>query len=64
MSTILSPGDVKLRDGRSVDFANLDVAATAPCLRVVADAVAELLPFYGSVHRGAGALSERCTPGV
>ncbi len=61
MSTILSPGDVKLRDGRSVEFANLDVAATAPCLRVVADAVAELLPFYGSVHRGAGALSERCT---
>ena len=61
MSTILSPGDVKLRDGRSVDFANLDVAATAPCLRVVADAVAELLPCYGSVHRGAGALSERCT---
>lgn len=61
MSTILSPGDVKLRDGRSVDFANLDVAATAPCLRVVADAVAELLPFYGSVHRGAGALSQRCT---
>ncbi|GAB3868985.1 aminotransferase class V-fold PLP-dependent enzyme [Dactylosporangium cerinum] len=61
MSTILSPGDVKLRDGRSVDFANLDVAATAPCLRAVADAVAELLPFYGSVHRGAGALSERCT---
>ncbi|MFF5234058.1 aminotransferase class V-fold PLP-dependent enzyme [Dactylosporangium sp. NPDC000521] len=61
MSTILSPGDVKLRDGRSVDFANLDIAATAPCLRVVADAVAELLPFYGSVHRGAGALSERCT---
>lgn len=61
MSTILSPGDVKLRDGRSVDFANLDIAATAPCLRAVADAIAELLPFYGSVHRGAGALSERCT---
>lgn len=61
MSTILSPGDVKLRDGRSVSFANLDVAATAPCLRAVADTVAELLPFYGSVHRGAGALSERCT---
>jgi selenocysteine lyase/cysteine desulfurase len=58
---ILTPGEVKLSDGRSVDFANLDIAATAPCLRVVADAVAELLPFYGSVHRGAGALSERCT---
>ncbi|MFB9413262.1 aminotransferase class V-fold PLP-dependent enzyme [Dactylosporangium matsuzakiense] len=58
---MLTPGEVKLADGRSVEFANLDVAATAPCLRVVADAVAELLPFYGSVHRGAGALSERCT---
>ncbi|WP_432984958.1 aminotransferase class V-fold PLP-dependent enzyme [Dactylosporangium sp. CA-233914] len=61
MSEILTPGEVKLRDGRSVGFANLDVAATAPCLRVVADAVADLLPYYGSVHRGAGALSERCT---
>ncbi|UWP83432.1 aminotransferase class V-fold PLP-dependent enzyme [Dactylosporangium fulvum] len=60
-SAVLSPGDVKLRNGRTVDFANLDIAATAPCLRVVADAVAELLPYYGSVHRGAGALSERCT---
>ncbi|WP_432843588.1 aminotransferase class V-fold PLP-dependent enzyme [Dactylosporangium sp. CA-092794] len=58
---MLSPGEIKLRDGRSVDFANLDIAATAPCLRVVADAVADLLPYYGSVHRGAGALSERCT---
>ncbi|GAA4246927.1 aminotransferase class V-fold PLP-dependent enzyme [Dactylosporangium darangshiense] len=61
MSDVLSPGEVKLRDGRSVDFANLDIAATAPCLRVVADAVADLLPYYGSVHRGAGALSQRCT---
>ncbi|MFI5906318.1 aminotransferase class V-fold PLP-dependent enzyme [Dactylosporangium sp. NPDC051541] len=58
---MLTPGEVKLTDGRSVEFANLDIAATAPCLRVVADAVADLLPFYGSVHRGAGALSERCT---
>ncbi|MER7002162.1 aminotransferase class V-fold PLP-dependent enzyme [Dactylosporangium sp. NPDC000555] len=58
---MLSPSEVKLRDGRSVDFANLDIAATAPCLRAVADAVADLLPYYGSVHRGAGALSERCT---
>ncbi|WP_433618948.1 aminotransferase class V-fold PLP-dependent enzyme [Dactylosporangium sp. CA-139114] len=58
---MLTPGEVKLSDGRCVDFANLDVAATAPCLRVVADVVAELLPYYGSVHRGAGALSQRCT---
>jgi selenocysteine lyase/cysteine desulfurase len=40
---------------------NLDYAATAPCLKAVADAVTELLPWYGSVHRGAGALSQRCT---
>lgn len=40
---------------------NLDYAATAPCLRAAADAVTELLPWYGSVHRGAGALSQRCT---
>ncbi|MEH0939205.1 hypothetical protein V6U80_29030 [Micromonospora sp. CPCC 205543] len=26
-----------------------------------ADAVAELLPWYASVHRGAGAVSRRCT---
>lgn len=40
---------------------NLDYAATAPCARVAADAVQELLPWYGGVHRGAGALSRRCT---
>ncbi|AVT36459.1 aminotransferase class V-fold PLP-dependent enzyme [Plantactinospora sp. BB1] len=40
---------------------NLDYAATAPCARAAADAVAELLPWYGSVHRGAGALSRRST---
>lgn len=43
------------------DLVNLDYAATAPCARVAADAVAELLPWYGSVHRGAGALSQRST---
>lgn len=43
------------------DEVNLDYAATAPCARVAADAVAELLPWYGSVHRGAGRLSQRCT---
>ncbi|MDM4721063.1 aminotransferase class V-fold PLP-dependent enzyme [Micromonospora sp. WMMA1363] len=40
---------------------NLDYAATAPCARVAADAVADLLPWHASVHRGAGALSRRCT---
>ena len=40
---------------------NLDYAASAPCARAAADTVAELLPWYASVHRGAGALSRRCT---
>ncbi|MFC0030856.1 aminotransferase class V-fold PLP-dependent enzyme [Micromonospora chaiyaphumensis] len=40
---------------------NLDYAASAPCARAASDAVAELLPWYASVHRGAGALSRRCT---
>jgi selenocysteine lyase/cysteine desulfurase len=49
-------GDVRvpLVDGRWVRYANLDNAASAPALRQVADTVAELLPYYGSVHRGAG----------
>ncbi len=52
---------VTLPDGRTVDYANLDYAATAPCLAAVADAVNELLPWHASVHRGAGAASRRCT---
>jgi selenocysteine lyase/cysteine desulfurase len=45
---------VPLVDGEWVRYANLDVAASAPALRHVADTVAELLPYYGSVNRGAG----------
>jgi selenocysteine lyase/cysteine desulfurase len=44
----------ELSDGRVVPFAHLDHAASAPCLRAAADAVRELLPRYGSVHRGTG----------
>ncbi|MEH1015228.1 aminotransferase class V-fold PLP-dependent enzyme [Micromonospora sp. CPCC 206060] len=40
---------------------NFDYAASAPCLRAAADAVTDLLPWYASVHRGAGALSAHCT---
>ena len=43
-----------LVSGEWVRYANLDNAASAPALESVADAVAELLPYYGSVHRGAG----------
>jgi selenocysteine lyase/cysteine desulfurase len=40
---------------------NLDYAATTPSLRVALEAVVEFLPWYGSVHRGGGARSERST---
>jgi selenocysteine lyase/cysteine desulfurase len=45
---------VPLVDGEWVRYVNLDNAASAPALRQVADTVTELLPYYGSVHRGAG----------
>jgi selenocysteine lyase/cysteine desulfurase len=52
---------VPLVDGRSRTYANLDVAASAPALRRVADRVTEVLPLYASVHRGAGYLSQVST---
>jgi selenocysteine lyase/cysteine desulfurase len=45
---------VPLVGGEWVRYTNLDAAASAPALERVAAAVAELLPYYGSVHRGAG----------
>src|ERR687887_1595968 len=52
---------VPLVDGRRVPYANLDHAASAPCLESVRDAVDELLPWYASVHRGAGFASQVST---
>jgi len=52
---------VPLVDGRRVEYANLDHAASAPCLEAVRDAVDELLPWYASVHRGAGFASQVST---
>lgn len=52
---------VPLVDGRRVPYANLDVAASAPALESVAQRVAETLPLYASVHRGAGYLSQVST---
>ncbi|GAB2617627.1 aminotransferase [Paractinoplanes abujensis] len=42
-------------------FVHLDYAASAPAVRAAADAVRDLLPYYGSVHRGAGLRSQRST---
>ncbi|PPK67557.1 aminotransferase class V-fold PLP-dependent enzyme [Actinokineospora auranticolor] len=52
---------VPLVDGTRVGYANLDHAASAPCLDTVRDAVDELLPWYASVHRGAGFASQVST---
>jgi selenocysteine lyase/cysteine desulfurase len=52
---------VPLVTGAAVRYANLDLAASAPPLRSVADHVAELLPYYASVHRGAGYASQVST---
>lgn len=56
-------GDIEVPTDRGdrVRYANFDVAASAPCLAAAADAVSALLPYCASVHRGAGALSQRCT---
>lgn len=35
-------------------YVNLDNAATTPVLQSVWDGLAEIMPWYGSVHRGAG----------
>ncbi|WP_430788984.1 aminotransferase class V-fold PLP-dependent enzyme [Actinoplanes sp. G11-F43] len=43
------------------DFAHLDYAASAPCVRAAAEAVQDLLPRYGSVHRGTGVRSQAST---
>ncbi|GLW65431.1 aminotransferase [Actinomadura rubrobrunea] len=52
---------VPLEDGRRVPYANFDYAASAPCLEAVQEAVTRALPYYSSVHRGAGYASQVTT---
>ncbi|MGD3109662.1 aminotransferase class V-fold PLP-dependent enzyme [Streptomyces sp. YGL11-2] len=40
--------------GGDVGYVNLDHAASSPALTLVADHLATVLPYYASVHRGAG----------
>ncbi|WP_369044830.1 aminotransferase class V-fold PLP-dependent enzyme [Sinomonas sp. P10A9] len=47
--------------GGEVRYANLDYAASAPALVEVAEHLEEILPFYASVHRGAGYASQIST---
>jgi selenocysteine lyase/cysteine desulfurase len=52
---------VPLVTGGEVTYAALDYAASAPALQRVWDDVAAYAPYYGSVHRGAGHLSQLST---
>jgi selenocysteine lyase/cysteine desulfurase len=48
-------------DGTDRPYRDLDSAASTPALQVVADRVEEFLPWYSSVHRGAGYKSRYAT---
>ncbi|MFF2808814.1 aminotransferase class V-fold PLP-dependent enzyme [Streptomyces sp. NPDC058000] len=52
---------VPLVTGQRVPYANLDHAASTPCLVEVGQAVERLLPWYSSVHRGTGFTSRVAT---
>ncbi|WP_318219089.1 aminotransferase class V-fold PLP-dependent enzyme [Streptomyces sp. SCL15-6] len=52
---------VPLAAGGEITYAALDYAASAPALQRVWDDVAAYVPYYGSVHRGAGHLSKLST---
>lgn len=53
--------EVPLVQGGTCTYANFDYAASAPALATVTDRITELLPFYASVHRGAGYASRIST---
>ncbi|MBJ7609231.1 MAG: aminotransferase class V-fold PLP-dependent enzyme [Candidatus Dormibacteraeota bacterium] len=53
--------EVPLADGTTRRYVNLDCAASTPALDAVVSAVNQALPWYSSVHRGAGHLSQVST---
>ncbi|WP_068279414.1 aminotransferase class V-fold PLP-dependent enzyme [Aldersonia kunmingensis] len=53
--------EVPLVQGGTCTYANFDYAASAPALAAVTDRVTNLLPYYASVHRGAGYASRVST---
>ena len=53
--------EVPLVTGGVRRYVNLDYPASAPCLVAVRQAVDALLPWYSSVHRGAGFKSQLAT---
>ncbi|HEY0240003.1 MAG TPA: aminotransferase class V-fold PLP-dependent enzyme [Friedmanniella sp.] len=61
LATVGAGESVPLVGGRYARYVHLDNAASAPALTRVGDHVAEVLPYYASVHRGGGYLSQLCT---
>ena len=61
LALVGSDVEVPLVTGGWQRYVNLDYAASAPCLVSVKQAVDELLPWYSSVHRGAGFKSQLAT---
>ncbi|MDH6110061.1 selenocysteine lyase/cysteine desulfurase [Kitasatospora sp. MAP12-15] len=61
LAVLGSAVEVPLVSGEKVTYAALDYAASAPALQRVWDDVAAYAPYYGSVHRGAGYLSQLST---
>lgn len=61
LAVVGSDLEVPLVNGERRRYVNLDCAATAPCLASVRHAVDTVLPWYGSVHRGAGFASRVMT---
>ena len=61
LTLVGSEVEVPLVTGGWRRYVNLDYAASAPCLVPVKQAVDELLPWYSSVHRGAGYKSQVAT---
>jgi selenocysteine lyase/cysteine desulfurase len=53
--------EVPLVDGTWQRYVNMDYAASSPPLVEVAEAVQEFMPYYSSVHRGAGFKSQVST---
>src|SRR4051812_5987788 len=53
--------EVPCVDGVARRYLNLDAAASTSALPAVADGVVDFLPWYSSVHRGAGYKSQLAT---
>lgn len=53
--------EVPLATGGTVRYVNLDCAASTPPMRPVLDVLDQVVPWYSSVHRGAGFASQVST---